>query len=325
MEALMNAVQIQHYGSPSVLRMVAVKIPTPAEDEILVKVKACVATTADTIMRKGTPYFSRLFLGLRRPKKSIPGTGFAGIVVGKGEKVEEFEIGTRVFGETLLNFGANAEYLVIKESGVVLPMPQAMNYAEGATFCDGFLTSLNFLQEIGEIQSGDEVLINGAAGSLGTAAVQIAREKGAVVTAVSSSKNHGLLLKLGATKVIDYHQADFTTENKHYDIVFDTVAKAGFKRSKKVLTATGKYLTPDFKFGEVGAMLFRKKQMKFGATGLKKTPDLLRLLKELKEMYEDGKLEPIIDRQYPLNKLSEAHAYIETGHKKGNVIIQIED
>lgn len=319
----MKAVVATAYGSPEVLQVKEVSKPQSKEDEILVKVMACSTTTADTILRSGKPYFSRLFVGLTKPKNETPGTGFSGIVEEKGSKVTQFNIGERVFGETLFAFSSNAEYLVVKQDGVVLPMPETMEFVEAATYCDGHLTSLNFLQEIAQIKSGEKVLINGASGSLGTSAIQLAKHFGAHVTAVCSGRNVGLVKSLGANEVIDYTKENFSSRVGQYDVIYDTIGICRFKKCRKALNEGGKFITPVFNFHLVPGLLFHSKQLKFAATGMKKPDELRELLTQLKEIFKSGKLQTVIERQFPLEKVQEAHRIIDTGHKKGNIVIKI--
>lgn len=323
----MKAAYAAGYGSPNVLEIREVDMPTPKENEVLVRVYAASATTADGMIRTGKPYFGRLFTGIKRPKNPIPGTGFAGDVVATGTKVTEFKAGDQVFGETTLGFSTNAEYVTVPETGVILPKPENLSYEEAATFCDGHLTSINFLKEVANIQPGQKILINGASGSLGTAAVQLAKYFGAEVTAVTSARNTGLVKSLGADHVIDYTKEDFTKSNNRYDIIYDTVGKSSFPASKPILTENGQYISPVMKLSLLFHMLFSSfsgnKKAKFAASGLKSDPELRSLLTEVIKIYKEGRLKTIIDRQFPLDKIRQAHAFIAGGHKKGNVIINV--
>lgn len=325
---MMKAIVATGYGGPEVLQLQQVEKPQPKDNEVLIALRASSATTADGMMRTGKPYFGRLFTGLRRPKHPIPGTGFAGVVETVGKDVSFFKPGDRVFGETTLGFSTNAEYVAVPETGVILPMPETMSFEEATAFCDGHLTSFNFLREIAGIQTGQKVLINGASGSLGTAAVQLARYFGAEVTGVCSTRNVGLVKSLGADHVIDYTREDFTNNGKTYDLIFDTIGKSSFSKSKKALSPSGMYLSPVFRFSIFLDMfktsLFGKKKAKFAATGLRSDAELRSMLLELAGIYGEGRLKTVIDRQYPLEKVAEAHTYIAAGRKKGNVIITIQ-
>ncbi len=313
------------YGNYEVLELKEVEIPQPKENEVLVQIHASSATRADTMMLSGKPYFARLFVGLSKPKHQIPGTSFAGKVVSLGKKVSKFKLGDAVFGETTLGFSTNAEYVAVSENGVMLHKPDNLSFADAAAFCDGPLTSINFLKELGNIKPGQKVLINGAAGSLGTAAVQLAKYFGAEVSGVCSPQNIGMVKSLGADHVIDYHKVDFTAAGKQYDLIYDTVGKSSFNKSKKVLSRKGLYISPVLKFPLLLQMIRTSicgsKKAKFAASGLKSEEELRKLLQELLTIFKEGKLKMVIDRQYPLEKLAQAHRHIATGHKKGNVII----
>lgn len=327
MTTSMKAIVANGYGSPEVLQLQKVSIPTPKENEVLVRVHAASATRADSQMRTGTPYAARLFTGLRKPKNPIPGTGFAGEVAAKGKEVKNFNIGDRVFGETTLGFSTNAEYVAVPVNGVILPMPEGMPFADAASICDGPLTSYNFLKEIGEVKPGQKVLINGASGSLGSAAVQLAKYLGAEVTGVCSSRNIGMVKSLGADKVIDYTRQNFTETEERYDLVYDTIGKSSFSASRNILKEGGTYLSPVLQTKLLVQMMwtakFGSKKAIFGATGLRSDDELRALLEEVIVIYREGKLQSIIDRQFPLEKVRDAHAYIDRGHKKGNVIITV--
>lgn len=322
---LMKAIVCTRYGSPEVLQLKEVEKPTPKDDEIRIKVRATSITKADTMMRKGEPFFGRIFLGLMRPKKSIPGTGFAGTIDAVGKNVTQFKVGEKVFGETGVNFGANAEYVCMPAEGVLAPLPNNMTYEEAAPICDGPLTAMNFLKAIADIQPGQKVLINGASGSIGTAAVQIAKQYGAEVTGVCSSRNLELVKSIGADEVIDYATTDFTTTGPTYDLIFDTVGKRSFSDCKKALTPNGVYLSPVLTLKILFQMLwtsrFGTKKAKFAATGLQAIPDLRKLLSQVTNLIEAGHLKSIIDRRYSLELTAEAHRYVDTGRKKGNVVV----
>ncbi len=325
----MKAIVAKGYGTPDVFQLQEVEKPHAKANEVLVKVQAASVTTADGMIRTGKPYFGRLITGVFKPKHPIPGTGFAGVVEHAGAAVKNFAVGDRVFGETTLGFSTNAEYVTIPENGVLAKMPDNLSYAEAAGFCDGHLTSWNFLKKIAQLEAGEKILINGASGSLGTAAVQLAKYKGAEVTAVCSTRNIGLVKSLGADHTIDYTQQDFTNNNGKFDFVFDTVGKSSFAKCRKILAPTGQYLSPVLNFGLLLQMLFTaklgKQKAKFAATGLLSEEELRKLLLELIEIYKEGKLHTVIDRQYPLEKTAEAHRYIATGRKKGNVVVMMEE
>jgi len=321
----MKAMVAIGYGSPDVLRLMEVDKPMPKENEVLVKVHASSATQADSQMRTGKPYIARLFTGIKKPKNAIPGTGFSGEVETVGDKVQSFKPGDNVFGETTLGFSTNAEYVSVPENSVILHLPDSMSYMEASTICDGHLTSINFLKNIAHIAPGQKILVNGASGSLGSAAVQLAKYMGAEVTGVCSTRNVGLVKSLGADFVVDYTKEDFALQNKQYDVIYDTIGKLSFRKCKNALTPKGLFLSPVLKFSLIIQMLttsfIGSKKAKFGATGLSSDTELRQLLEALVEIFKEGKIGTVIDRRFPLEKLEEAHRYIATGHKKGNVVI----
>ena len=321
----MKAVKYTSYGSPDVLSIEELAKPTPKPNEILVKIYAASATRADTMMRKGNPYLGRLMLGLTKPKYPGLGTGFAGEIEAIGDEVSAFNIGDQVFGESVFGSGTNAEYVCVPEDGVIAKKPASLSYEEACSACDGPMTSLNFLRDVGHIKQGQRVLIIGASGSLGSAAVQIAKHLGAEVTAVCSNSNAVWVKSLGADRIIDYKTQDFTQENYQYDIIFDTVGKHSFCKSKNSLTSKGVYLSPVFGISNLLQMLWTssmsQKKAKFSATGMRPVKELRAMLGELKALFESKKLQTVIDKRYSLDQTASAHAYIDKGHKKGNVVI----
>ncbi len=323
----MKALVRDQYGAPSVLQVQEIAVPDLGDKDILVKVYASSVTAADGFLVKGTPYFGRLMTGIFKPKQAVPGTGFAGRVEAIGSAVEQFQVGDEVFGESGLNFGAHAEYLRVEEAGVIVKKPPHLSFEEAATLCDGPLTSFNFLREIGKIRAGQKVLINGASGSLGTAAVQLAKHFGAAVTGVSSKKNHPLLKSLGADHVIDYRVEDFTQAGIEYDFIYDAVGKRSFSECKPALKKGGVYMSPVLGVGLLLQMLwtswFGSKKAMFSATGLRSVPVLREMLKDLLTLSAEGKLRLIMDKMYPLEKGVAAHTYVDTGRKVGNVVLQM--
>lgn len=323
----MLAIVVTKYGSPEVLQLMEIGKPKPKPDQILIKVHAASVTAADSMMRRADPFIARFFLGFFRPRKAVLGTGFAGKIEAIGGDVTNFKIGDRVFGETGLDFGANAEYICMPADGVVANMPANMSFEDAAPACDGAITSLNFLKDLAHVQKGQKVLIIGASGSLGTAAVQLARHFGAQVTGVCSSTNVAMIKALGADRVIDYTKEDFTKSGQSYDVIYDTVGKSSFTKAKHALTPIGAYLSPVLKVSLLFQMAWTSKfgtrKAMFSATGLRSVPDLLGLLAELKQLYESGKLKSVIDRRYPLAQAVRAHAYVDSGRKKGNVVFSL--
>jgi NADPH:quinone reductase-like Zn-dependent oxidoreductase len=321
----MKAMITTSYGSPDVFKAENVEKPVAKPNEILIKIHASSVTKADTMMRTGKPYIGRLFTGLSKPKPPIWGTGFAGVVEAIGSEVTQFKAGQKVFGESIDTMGTYAEYLTIPEEGIVAHLPENLSFEEAAGMCDGGITSLNFLVNLGDIKAGQNVLINGASGSLGTAAVQIAKHFGAEVTGVCSSRNISLVKKLGADHVIDYTTRDFTSNKNRYDLIYDTVGARSFTECRPALTEQGLYISPVLSMPLLGHMmvtsLFGKKKAKFSATGALPVQETKRLLDMLLEMIEAGKMRGILDRSYPLEQLADAHRYVDLGHKKGNVVL----
>jgi NADPH:quinone reductase-like Zn-dependent oxidoreductase len=325
----MKAIVCTRYGSPEVLELKEVEKPVPKGNEVLIRVRASSVTAADGMMRKGSPFYGRLFIGLMKPKNPIPGTGFAGVIEAVGEDVKLFDEGDHVFGEIVLSLGTNADYVCVPEEGVLATKPANITFEEAAPVCDGALTSLSFLKDVAKIQRGQRVLINGASGSLGTAAVQLAKRYGAVVTGVCSSANVEMVKSLGADEVIDYTNEDFSRTGRTYDIIYDTVGKSSFSRCKGSLAEEGVYVSPVLGFSLLLQMLWTskigRKKAKFSATGIRPVSELRILLQELKELIETGGLRSVVDRRYRLEEIAEAHRYVEKGHKKGNVVIGMED
>ena len=321
----MKAIVCTRYGSPEVLELHEVKNPNLKADELLIKVYAASATTADCMMRTGKPYVGRLFTGLKKPKNPITGTGFAGVVEAIGKKVKDFQTGDEVFGETTLSFGTNAEYICIAEDDLVTHKPVKLSFEEAAPLCDGPLTSMNFLKDLANVQPGQKVLVNGASGSLGTAAIQLAKYFGTEVTGVCSTKNIDLVKSLGADFVIDYTRQDFTASNERYDIVYDTIGKSSFSRCKRVLSSKGIYMSPVLGFRLLLQMMWTSafSSKKVSATGIRLVPELKALLLEIKKIIHEGKLISVLDRSFSLEETAAAHRYIENGHKRGNVVIKI--
>jgi NADPH:quinone reductase-like Zn-dependent oxidoreductase len=317
----MKAVQFARYGPPDVLQLTEVEKPVAGDNEVLIKVHAASVTYAELGFRRGKPYIVRLFMGLTRPKKPNLGVELAGDVESVGKDVKLFKEGDQVFGYS--GAGAHAEYLCMPEDGVLALKPANMTYEEAAVALDGPLTALPFLRDKGRIKSGQEVLINGASGSIGTFAVQLAKYYGATVTGVCGSANVELVRSLGADEVIDYTEQDFTTTGRTYDIIFDAVAKSSFSRCKRSLKQNGVYLVTMPTLTGLLPNIGSRKAI-FHAAGIRPVKDKKKDLAFLKGLIEAGKMMSVIDRSYPLEQVAEAHRYVETGHKKGNVAITVE-
>ncbi len=323
----MKAAIVERYGPPEVIQIRDIPKPEPGPGEMLVRVHAATATPADCAFRKADPFIVRFFSGLLRPRQPIPGDDFAGVVEALGVDCTLFEVGDRVFGSAAGGGRACAEYMRVAENSAVGAMPDQLDYGPAACLSYSFLTAMPFLRDEANLQAGQHILINGASGSIGTVAVQLARHLGARVTAVCSTRNVELVRQLGADEVIDYTQEDFTARASSYDIVFDAVGKSSFAACRNSLTASGGYLTtvPSFKivYDMLTTRRSRGQWAKLATTGLRPTALRRADIAVLAELFESGVLHAIVDRTYPLDRLAEAHAYVETGHKRGDLVIAI--
>lgn len=324
----MKVIEYNSYGPPEVMQLKEADRPVPKDNEVLVKIVATTVTATECTFRQGKPYMARLFTGLRRPKMKRLGEELAGEIVDTGKAVTAYKVGDEIFGTAGPKFGANAEYICLPEDGVFVKKPAKVSFAEAASSCDGFLTALPFLRDKGKIKAGQRVLIYGASGSVGAAAVQIARSYGAEVTAVCSAANIEMVRSLGATHAIDYKSEDFTQNGQTYDIIFDAVGKTTYPRCKGSLTKRGRFLEAGIGMGVMRHVLwtslFGGKKALIAATGLRNPKDRLKDLQLLKEYLESGVIQPVIDRTYPMEDIVEAHRYVDRGHKKGNVVISLQ-
>lgn len=320
----MKAIVATAYGAPEVLQLRDVEKPTPKDHEVLINVHASTVNVGDIRMRSFNvpPLFwlpARLTLGFSKPKNPIFGMELAGEVEAIGKNVRRFKVGDQVFASTLEEqFGAHAEYKCLPEDGAVVIKPQQLSYAEAATLPISAQTALYFLKAA-HIQSGHNILINGASGSVGTFAVQLAKYFGAHVTGVCGSSNVALVQSLGADRVIDYTREDFTNHGETYDIIFDAVGKTTFAQCQGILNPKGYYLSTVLVGAEVLGMWSAITTGKHvvGGTAVPRAEALT----FLKELSDTGQLKPIIDRCYSLEHMVEAHRYVETGHKKGSVVV----
>jgi NADPH:quinone reductase-like Zn-dependent oxidoreductase len=320
----LKAIIYNKYGSPDVLIPQDLEKPKPKPSEVLIKVFATTVTSADCMMRRGDTLLSRILLGLTKPRKryQILGTEFSGRIEEVGGMVKKFNKGDEVYAFRGFGTGCYAQYKCMSANGSLAIKPKNMSFEEAASVVDGASTALFFIKEKAKIQKGQRVLINGAAGSIGTFSVQLAKYFGAEVTGVCSTKNVELVKSLGADKVVDYTKEDFAETGDTYDIIFDTVGKSSFAHCKKVLKSNGKYISTVMTLKLIIQSLLtrpvNKKKVIF-AMSLNKNE----ALNYLRTLIEDGKLKTIIDRQYTLEELQVAHEYVEKGHKKGNVVITL--
>jgi NADPH:quinone reductase-like Zn-dependent oxidoreductase len=318
----MRAVLQDRYGPPDVLRVDDVEQPVPKDDEVLVRVHASTVTRGDAMRVRSAEYrFTRLFMGVRRPRRPICGTEFAGVVEEVGAAVTEFRAGDEVFGA---KGGANAEYVAVRESGTIDRKPARLTYEEAAVIPEGALLALSCLEPASPLR-GKSVLVYGSAGSIGTAAVQLlAHHFGAEVTAVCDRKDVELVRSLGARDVLDRLREDFTKNGKTYAVIFDAVGKLSFRRCRRSLDSSGIYITVDlgFMYHVPLAMLITRfvgsKRAKLGVGRYRQ--DDLRLVRQL---VEEDKYRPVIDRTYALDEVVEATRYVEAGKKTGNVVLRV--
>lgn len=324
----MKAVVYERYGPPDVLELREVPKPEPAANEILIRTRATTVTTGDWRARTldvppGFGLMSRLVFGIRRPRRPILGTELAGDVEAVGGAVTRFKVGDPVFAFGDIGMGCHAEYKCMPEDGAVGLKPANLSYEEAAAISFGGTTALSFFRRA-KLRSGERVLVNGASGGVGTAAVQLAKHFGAHVTGVCSTGNAGLVESLGADHVIDYTLEDFAAGGDRYDVIVDTVGNAPFSRSKNALDEKGRLLQvlgglPDLLRAPWVSMTSKRKVIAGPASG---SAEDLRFLAGLAEA---GEFTPVIDRRYPFDRIADAHGYVETGRKKGNVVITIKD
>jgi len=325
----MKAVLHTRYGPPDELQLTEIEKPVPQEDEVLIRIHATTVTSSDCNVRNFTfaPQWSRLpmrlfVFGASKPKTNILGIDLAGEIEAVGANVKQFVEGDQVFGRPDPAMGAHAEYICIPDDGVLAKKPVNATWVQAACLPLAGNTALYFIRDLVDIKAGQKILINGASGAIGTYAVQLAKYYGAEVTGVCGTRNLELVKSLGADQVIDYTAGDFTQSDQRYDVVFDVVGKTSFSRCKNLLKEAGLYVTalPSLAIilQTIWTSMIGSKKVKFG-DALGKTENLL----FLKELTEQGKLKSVIDRSYPLEETAEAFKYVESGHKKGNVVINV--
>jgi NADPH:quinone reductase-like Zn-dependent oxidoreductase len=320
----MKAAVQTRYGPPEVVQISEIHKPTIRADELLIKVHASTVNRTDCGFRSAKPFIVRFFSGLTKPRAMVLGNEFAGVVEEVGSGVTSFQVGDRVFGYSEGRFGAHAEYISIPESEPVATIPENLTFEQVAPSTEGSHYALSFIRAA-EVQAGQDVLVYGATGAIGSAAVQLLKNLGAIVTAVCSTENVELVKGLGADRVIDYTAEDFTQDEQSYHVVLDAVGKSSFGRCKRLLLPNGAYLSSDLgplaqnPVLAIVTPIFGGKRVRFPIP--KQDHGMARYFKEL---IESGKFKPVIDRTYPLDQIVEAYRYVETGQKIGNVVISVQ-
>ena len=312
------------YGSPNVLQLIDLEKPSPKNTEVLIKVHTSTVTTGDCRLRacrvpRGFWLPTRLAFGLFKPRKPIAGMEFSGEVESVGKDVSQFKKGDRVCGTAGMSLGANAEYVCLPETKPLVKIPDNISYKDAVAIMFGGLTALHFLRDEAKVRSGQKVLVNGASGSVGTAAVQIAKYYGAEVTGICSAPNHELVMSIGADHVIDYTNESFVDNGKTYDIIFDTVGNLSFSVCAKSLSSQGKLVLIVADLQTTLQSVFKKHLVCGVATESKEA------LRFLLDLVDSGVLTPVIDSLYPLEKTAEAHRYVDKGHKRGSVVLVVTD
>jgi NADPH:quinone reductase-like Zn-dependent oxidoreductase len=320
----MKAAVHTRYGPPDVVRIVEVDKPAAKDNEVLVKVHATTVNRTDSGLRAAKPFINRFFTGLRRPRVTVLGNEFAGEVEAAGRGVRSFAVGDRVFGYNGTRFGAHAEYLAMPEDGSLATMPTNLTYEQAAASTEGSHYALSLIRKA-KIHSGQDVLVYGATGAIGSAAVQLLKGLGAEVTAVCGPEHVELVRGLGADRVIDYTAEDFTRDTQTYDVVLDAVGKSSFGRCKRLLKPAGIYLSSDLGPLSQNPILALITPLLRGKKVMFPIPrDNQEMVRYFKELLESGEFKPLIDRRYRLDEIVEAYRYVETGQKVGNVVISVE-
>ena len=328
----MKASTYKKYGSPGVLELEDLEKPTPKDNEVLIKIYATTVNRTDCAMLRAKPWIMRLLTGLVNPKDPILGTDFAGLIEGVGNHVKTFKIGDKVFGFEDSGLNSHAQYLTLSENKAFAIIPEETSYKEAAACIEGAHYAYNMINKV-KLKRGDEVLVNGATGAIGSALVQLLKYFGANITAIANTKNLDLIKSLGANRVIDYTKEDFTLQDRTYNFIFDAVGKSSFPSCKRLLHRDGVYISSELGFmaqnlffalstGVIGKLTGRSAHKKV----IFPIPyDCKRSVLLIKKLMEEGKFKPVIDRQYPLERIAEAFTYVEKGEKTGNVIITMTD
>lgn len=319
----MKAIIYRQYGSPEVLQLKELEKPIPKQNEVLIRVSATAVNSGDVRLRKADPFAIRLFMGLMKPRISILGCVFSGKIEKVGSAVTLFKVGDQIFGHTDMSFGTYAEYKCFPENGSLALKPTNITHPEAAVISFGGTTALHFIKKA-NIKIGQKVLVNGASGAVGTAAVQLAKHFGAIVTGVCSTTNIELVKSLGADQIVDYTKEDFTKNGETYDVIFDTVNAIVIRDSIQSCNINGKLILSAAGISEMfqgfWASIVSNRKVKVLTGVISHTAEDINFLKGL---IESGQLKPVIDRTYSLDQTAAAHSYVEKGHKKGNVAITV--
>jgi NADPH:quinone reductase-like Zn-dependent oxidoreductase len=319
----MKAIVSAKYGPPDILQLKDLPKPTPRDDEVLIRVHATTVNRTDCGFLRGKPYFVRFVSGLLRPKRTVLGSEFAGEVEEVGKGVKTIATGDRVFGYSGVRFGAHAEYMTMPEQSMMTTMPAGLSFEEAAPSTEGAHYALNNIRRA-NVRSGQRVLVYGATGAIGSAAVQLVKHFGADVTAVCNTRNLALVKSLGADSVIDYTKEDFTKDGTEYDFVFDAVGKSSYGDCKKLLKPRGIYCSTELGllyqnlFLTLWTARFASKKVIFPIPKDSKEDAIF-----FRELIEAGKFRPVVDRRYPLEQIVEAYKYVEKGQKTGNVVLTV--
>lgn len=320
----MKASVYTRYGPPEVLSIRDVDTPVPGDNEVLIRVRATTVNRADCGFRTPDYFIIRFFNGFFRPRKKILGSEFAGEIAAVGDRVTRFRPGDRVFGLSTKNFGAHAEYLCLREDAAIATMPDNISFTEAAAVCDGLMLALTYIAKL-DRRIYRRILINGATGSIGTAAVQLARQRGMHVTAVANTKNLGLVRSLGADEVLDWTREDFTQCGRQFDVVLDAVGKSSWFRCKKILKKNGIYFSTELgRFSQniflaLWTPLFSRRKVKFPVPSACQAD-----IRYFRELLASGAYRAVIDRTWPLAEIVAATRYVGTGQKTGNVVITVD-
>ncbi len=324
---LMKAIVYTKYGSPDVLQLKELEKPAPRDNEVLIRIYATTVNRTDCATIRAIPFFARFFTGLFKPKKQIPGTEFAGEIEAVGKSVLSLKVGDKVFGFDDQGSGSHAQYMKISEDKA-LTIPKNITYEQAAASTEGAHYAYNFINKV-NIKSGQKVLVNGATGAIGSAAVQLLKYFGVHITAVCNTKNIELVKSLGADTIIDYTKEDFTKDDQKYNFVFDAVGKSSFFKCRQLLQPGGVYISSDLGYMSQNIFLPLITPIIKPLIGNKKTifptpVDIRGSMHLIKKLIEQGKFKAVIDRKYPLEQIVEAYRYVEKGQKTGNVVITVE-